>query len=222
MLTCSNFPLAVLGNSLYCHWWTDFSGHLSGTNPWNLEGHWQHFFRCGVVVFRLKIKSNPFELLKRFSDCTISDFVKVIYHAYVLETFISQSLEILSTLIGRLSFLATSPLLLSQRRVMLCLSWVNLHFQKSVKSYWVHAEWAPAHTVLELYALCKYSTRGAILCIYWVNAEQWWANLDQASKDLDKPIFRDLLPTPIPWVREKFTIFWRFRPNVGTLVDVLV
>jgi hypothetical protein len=28
--------------------------------------------------------------------------------------------------------------------------------------------------------------------------EQWWANLDQASKDLDKTIFRDLSPTPIP------------------------
>jgi hypothetical protein len=50
--------------------------------------------------------------------------------------------------------------------------------------------------------------------------KQWWANLDQASKDLDKTIFRDLSPTPIPWVREKFTIFWRFRPNVGLLVDV--
>ncbi len=29
----------------------------------------------------------------------------------------------------------------------------------------------------------------------WV---QWWANLDQAPKDLDKTIFRDLSPTPIP------------------------
>ncbi len=28
--------------------------------------------------------------------------------------------------------------------------------------------------------------------------EQWWANLDQASKDLDKTILRDLSPTPIP------------------------
>jgi hypothetical protein len=28
--------------------------------------------------------------------------------------------------------------------------------------------------------------------------QQWWANLDQASKDLDKTIFRDLSPTPIP------------------------
>ncbi len=27
---------------------------------------------------------------------------------------------------------------------------------------------------------------------------KWWANLDQASKDLDKTIFRDLSPTPIP------------------------
>jgi hypothetical protein len=27
---------------------------------------------------------------------------------------------------------------------------------------------------------------------------QWWANLDQASKDLDTTIFRDLSPTPIP------------------------
>ncbi len=30
-----------------------------------------------------------------------------------------------------------------------------------------------------------------------------WANLDQASKDLDKTIFRDLSPTPIPWVTNK-------------------
>ncbi len=28
--------------------------------------------------------------------------------------------------------------------------------------------------------------------------DQWWANLDQASKDLDKTIFRNLSPTPIP------------------------
>jgi hypothetical protein len=27
---------------------------------------------------------------------------------------------------------------------------------------------------------------------------QWWANLDQAPKDLDKTIFRDLSPTPLP------------------------
>ncbi len=27
---------------------------------------------------------------------------------------------------------------------------------------------------------------------------QWWANLDQAPEDLDKNIFRDLSPTPIP------------------------
>jgi hypothetical protein len=44
---------------------------------------------------------------------------------------------------------------------------------------------------------------------------QWWANLDQASKDLDKTIFRDLSPTPIPWVREKFTIFWRLDQMSG-------
>ncbi len=31
---------------------------------------------------------------------------------------------------------------------------------------------------------------------------QWWANLDQAPKDLDKTIFRDLSPTPKPWVLE--------------------
>jgi hypothetical protein len=29
-------------------------------------------------------------------------------------------------------------------------------------------------------------------------AKQWWANLDQAPKDLDKTIFRDLSPTPKP------------------------
>ncbi len=27
---------------------------------------------------------------------------------------------------------------------------------------------------------------------------QWWANLDQTPNDLDKTIFRDLSPTPIP------------------------
>jgi len=31
-----------------------------------------------------------------------------------------------------------------------------------------------------------------------VALQQWWANLDQASKDLEKTIFRDLSPTPIP------------------------
>jgi hypothetical protein len=31
---------------------------------------------------------------------------------------------------------------------------------------------------------------------------QWWANLDQAPEDLDKTIFRDLSPTPKPWVLE--------------------
>jgi hypothetical protein len=31
-----------------------------------------------------------------------------------------------------------------------------------------------------------------------LGCSQWWANLDQASKDLDKTIFRDLSPTPIP------------------------
>ncbi len=31
-----------------------------------------------------------------------------------------------------------------------------------------------------------------------VATRQWWANLDQASKDLDKTIFRDLSPTPLP------------------------
>ncbi len=28
--------------------------------------------------------------------------------------------------------------------------------------------------------------------------EQWWANLDQTPNDLDKTIFRDLSPTPLP------------------------
>jgi hypothetical protein len=28
--------------------------------------------------------------------------------------------------------------------------------------------------------------------------QQGWANLDQAPKDLDKTIFRDLSPTPLP------------------------
>ncbi len=32
----------------------------------------------------------------------------------------------------------------------------------------------------------------------YLATQQWWANLDQASKDLDKTIFRDLSPTPIP------------------------
>jgi hypothetical protein len=34
--------------------------------------------------------------------------------------------------------------------------------------------------------------------VYHSARHQWWANLDQASKDLDKTIFRDLSPTPIP------------------------
>jgi hypothetical protein len=42
-------------------------------------------------------------------------------------------------------------------------------------------EWPPV--------ACKLYPRGR---------QQWWANLDQASKDLDKTIFRDLLSTPIP------------------------
>ena len=36
----------------------------------------------------------------------------------------------------------------------------------------------------------------------FATVNQWWANLDQAPKDLDKTIFRDLSPTPIPWVLE--------------------
>ncbi len=31
---------------------------------------------------------------------------------------------------------------------------------------------------------------------------QGWANLDQAHEDLDRNIFRDLSPTPKPWVLE--------------------
>jgi hypothetical protein len=27
---------------------------------------------------------------------------------------------------------------------------------------------------------------------------QWWANLDQTPNDLDKTIFRDLSPNPLP------------------------
>ncbi len=57
-------------------------------------------------------------------------------------------------------------------------------------------------------------TTGILVCAFYVRAtkvgspvsmflvnvrgNQWWANLDQASKDLDKTIFRDLSPTPIP------------------------
>ncbi len=29
-------------------------------------------------------------------------------------------------------------------------------------------------------------------------SDQWWANLDQTPNDLDKTIFRDLSPTPLP------------------------
>ena len=35
-----------------------------------------------------------------------------------------------------------------------------------------------------------------------ISCDQWWANLDQAPEDLDKNIFRDLSPTPKPWVLE--------------------
>jgi hypothetical protein len=34
--------------------------------------------------------------------------------------------------------------------------------------------------------------------VNYFSFEQWWANLDQAPKDLDKTIFRDLSPTPKP------------------------
>ncbi len=37
-----------------------------------------------------------------------------------------------------------------------------------------------------------------IVSFEYLTSLQWWANLDQASKDLDKTIFRDLSPTPIP------------------------
>jgi hypothetical protein len=42
-----------------------------------------------------------------------------------------------------------------------------------------------------------------------ITFKQWWANLNQASKDLDKTIFRDLSPTPYPE-------FWRCV-ETGTL-----
>jgi hypothetical protein len=35
-----------------------------------------------------------------------------------------------------------------------------------------------------------------------IGRRQWWANLDQASKHLEVFRFRDLSPTPIPWVLE--------------------
>ncbi len=34
--------------------------------------------------------------------------------------------------------------------------------------------------------------------VRWRAGSQWWANLDQTPNDLDKTIFRDLSPTPLP------------------------
>ncbi len=41
-----------------------------------------------------------------------------------------------------------------------------------------------------------------LFAFYYLSSSQSWANLDQTPNDLDKTIFRDLSPTPIPWVLE--------------------
>jgi hypothetical protein len=53
------------------------------------------------------------------------------------------------------------------------------------------------HTRLHAMLPTVVRTYTAILVEQW-NLRQWWANLDQAPKDLDKTIFRDLSPTPKP------------------------
>ncbi len=56
--------------------------------------------------------------------------------------------------------------------------------------------------VVRNFAHCTDKKENQILLIYKEiknrAVAQWWANLDQAPKDLDKTIFRDLSPTPIP------------------------
>jgi hypothetical protein len=49
-----------------------------------------------------------------------------------------------------------------------------------------------------VYYMLKRALRERVNMLLVLLPNQWWANLDQASKDLDKTIFRDLSPTPIP------------------------
>ncbi len=61
--------------------------------------------------------------------------------------------------------------------------------------------------ILKCSSLCP---RFVYLCSDGLMANEWekassdqsWANLDQTPNDLDETIFRDLSPTPIPWVLE--------------------
>jgi hypothetical protein len=75
------------------------------------------------------------------------------------------------------------PLFLAFRWVLLMLSWVL-----GILATHLHS-----HILGPLFL----AFRWVLLRLSWVLG-QWWANLDQASKDLDKTIFRDLSPTPIP------------------------
>ncbi len=57
----------------------------------------------------------------------------------------------------------------------------------------------PTVTLLPSYlSCCDPLTTNFFLSLTGPPAIQWWANLDQAPKDLDKTIFRDLSPTPKP------------------------
>ena len=67
------------------------------------------------VCFRFK--TADFGSLKRFSECTISNFVKMIYHAYVLKPS------------------SHNPWKFSLLSLVDCLFWPTLHF------FWVNAEW---------------------------------------------------------------------------------
>jgi hypothetical protein len=58
------------------------------------------------------------------------------------------------------------------------------------------SSWKNKHLSVQVKQLCE---KGLVsLGLKILSSHQWWANLDQASKDLDKTIFRDLSPTPIP------------------------
>jgi hypothetical protein len=57
----------------------------------------------------------------------------------------------------------------------------------------------PCSLMLPIHPSCPHHRPGSSVCAeISCPSHQWWANLDQASKDLDKTIFRDLSPTPIP------------------------
>jgi hypothetical protein len=52
--------------------------------------------------------------------------------------------------------------------------------------------------VLHTLTLLNYATGNKVFVTMFHTYSQWWANLDQTPNDLDKTIFRDLSPTPLP------------------------